>query len=719
MFPMLPHGRLTRYAMILLSLAATASCVAQATKSASDHTDSRVDLYGGYGYWHPLNSGIDGYQYQDVTNPNATVGLTVFFNKYVGLEAEGGYFSGNAEHAIYNASLVTPCNHEQCSQLVYTAEGGPVLRLPLGSFVPFIHALGGGEKVNGPTLQPLFWGWGVTGGIGVDYVLSPFHHRFALRAQGDWQYSQVVYGPLVLPAGTHGGFGEIDAVKMSGGLVVRFGESRDKPPVQLGCSVAPLGVFPGDPLNINGTTLNLDPKLKPLYTWSTNGGKIVGGGLNPTIDTAGMKPGEYVVRGHLSEGKKARQMADCDAPFTIRAYEPPTIACSATPGVVTSGEDASISTSGGSPQNRPLTYSYSASAGVVTSDGPTAKLTTAGLSATTITITCNVVDDLGQSAQSTTQVQVKAVPVPVAAATRPLCGLSFLRDKRRPTRVDNEAKGCLDDIALALNKETDANLVIVGNYETPEKEEAGAQRTLNAKQYLVQEKGIDPSRIALRIGDASGKTATDTLVPSGALFNDIGTHTFDESTIVRKGPAYGIARVAAPKKGKRRVEHAAHAVVPVVAPGVAPTSVTPDASAPAAVPAVCPPTTPATVAPAPAPAATGAPSTTPAAATQVTATPPLPTTTPAVVPPPVETPAAAVPPAPAPAPADSPGIPPPSPTETAPATTSAPGTETIPPGTPPPADTPPATGVSTPISETFATAPAVPDNLPPTAPPPV
>jgi hypothetical protein len=608
--------RITCYAALLLITAAAAvSSFAQAAKSAADHTDSRVDIYAGYGYFHPLNSGINGYQYQDVDNLNATAAVTVFFNKYIGVQAEGGYFSGNSEHAIYNSSLATKCSGESCSQLIYTAEGGPVIRLPLGSFVPYIHALGGGVKINGPTAQPLFWGWGVTGGVGVDYVLPPFHHRFALRAQGDWQYSQVVYGPLVLPAGTHGGFGEIDAIKMSGGLVARFGESRDKPPVQLGCSVSPLNVFPGDPLTINGTTLNLDPKLKPVYIWTSTGGKIMGAGLTPTIDTTGMKAGEYVVKGHLMQGSKARQQADCDAPFTIRPYEPPTIACSATPAVVTSGDDVSIGTTGGSPQNRPLTYSYSASAGVVTSNGPTAKLTTAGLSPVTITISCNVVDDLGQTAQSSAQVTVKAAPVPVVPSTRTLCGLAFLRDKRRPTRVDNEAKGCLDDIALSLNKETDAKLVIVGNYDEQEKEEAGAERTLNARQYLVQEKGIDPSRISVRIGGASGKSATNTLVPAGALFNDIGTHTFDESTIVRKGPAYGIPRPPAPatkgKKGRRVVEHAA---APVVSPGVAPATVAPDVSA-TPVPATPSPVVPAPATPAPAPSVTPPAATPPATET--------------------------------------------------------------------------------------------------------
>ena len=224
------------------SLSMTASGNAQATKTASEHPDSKVDIYGGYGFFHPLNSGIGGKQYQDVSNLNATASVSYFFNHYVGVQAEGGYFSGNNEHAMYG------CTGSRCDQLVYTAEGGPVVRYPLGSFVPFVHALGGGVKMNGPALQPLMWGWGVTGGAGVDYILPFFNKRFAARlVQADFQYSQVVYGPLVLPAGVTGGFGEVDALKLSGGLVARFGAKEDKQPVMLGCTAEPATVHPAIP----------------------------------------------------------------------------------------------------------------------------------------------------------------------------------------------------------------------------------------------------------------------------------------------------------------------------------------------------------------------------------------------------------------------------------------------------------------------------------------
>lgn len=611
----------TRLVLVLLSLGTAAFCSAQATKGGEEHVDSRVDIYGGYGYFHPFNSGIDGYQYQSISNPNATVSIAAYFNRYFGVQAEGGYFSGTNEHAQY-----IPCSGESCSQLIYTAEGGPIFRLPLGRFVPFAHLLGGGERTNGPAGQSLMWGWGVTGGVGVDYVVPIFNHHLAIRPiQADFQYSQVVYGPLLPPSGTQGGFGEIDNLKLSGGLVARFGNVEPPYPVMLGCGAQPSSVYPGDLVKVEANTLHLNPRKTPVYTWAANGGKITASGPEATIDTNGLAPGEYAVTGHVQQGSRAREQASCAAPFSVKAFEPPTLTCSANPSTAVSGTDIAISTVGTSPQNRPLTYSYSATAGVIASSGPTAILSTAGLSPSTITVTCNVVDDLAQTAKATTGVIITAPILPVVPQTQQLCSLSFTRDRRRPMRVDNEAKGCLDDIALTLKQQTDARLIVVGNSDPKEKPEAAAERALNARQYLVREKDIDPSRIELRIGEPSGKTVTDTLVPPGAVFNNQDTQTFDEKTIVRHGQAYGIPRSqnspskphAKSTRKQTAVPEPAAPATPALAtttpqetpaPAAAPT---PAPAAEPATPAPAPTTPPQTTTPAPTPAPQPAPSTSP------------------------------------------------------------------------------------------------------------
>ncbi len=543
-------------AAVVLSFAGqNPAAQAQTGRSANEHEDSRFDIYAGYGYLRPFNSDINFRAYQPVSAPNVTASVTGWFGHYLGVQAEGSYFSGGAEHEIY----LKPCFSTGCDQLVYTAQAGPVFRLPLGRFVPFAHALGGGERSNGPAAQNLKWGWGVTGGFGIDYILPFFHDHLAVRPiQADFQYSQVDHGPLVLPAGITGGLGEMYATKLSGGLVLRTGDKGDVQPVMLGCTAQPVSVHPGDPVNVTGNTLYLNAKRKTQYTWTSNGGKVTPSGSSATIDTTGLAPGEYTVQGEVSQGGKARQQASCTAPFTVRAVEPPTVSCVALPATAPSGTTVGISTTATSPQNRPLTYSYSTTAGTISGNGATAKLSTEGLGATTITVSCNIVDDQGLSAKAQTTVTLEKPTLPAIPEPQPLCTISFDRDRKRPVRVDNESKACLDDIALTMGQQNSAKLVIIGNAAPEEKPEAAAERALNERQYLTDEKGIDKARVEVRVGETSGRTVKNMLVPTGATFNDANTQTFEEGTIKRSGQAYGTGRhTPAPRRRRRLPRHMA------------------------------------------------------------------------------------------------------------------------------------------------------------------
>jgi hypothetical protein len=128
-------------------------------------------------------------------------------------------------------------------------------------------------------------------------------------------------------------------------------------------------------------------------------------------------------------------------------------------------------------------------------------------------------------------------PPPPAPKTQALCSISFTNDPKRPTRVDNEAKACLDQVALDLKQQADAKAVVVGEAsadeaaKTAKQEKYGAthrrfkvedfasQRAVNAKDYLVTEQGIDASRISVATGTTAGQTAEDYLVPAGANFS--------------------------------------------------------------------------------------------------------------------------------------------------------------------------------------------------------
>jgi hypothetical protein len=87
----------------------------------------------------------------------------------------------------------------------------------------------------------------------------------------------------------------------------------------------------------------------------------------------------------------------------------PTINCSANPSIINQGGTTTITATGGSALNLPLTYSYSSSAGSIGGTNTTATLETSGASAGIITVTCAVDQQGGGTASATTNVLVQSV----------------------------------------------------------------------------------------------------------------------------------------------------------------------------------------------------------------------------------------------------------------------------------------------------------------------
>lgn len=325
-------------------------------------------------------------------------------------------------------------------------------------------------------------------------------------------------------------------VRLSSGIVFRFGggPSAPKLPAVLSCSVHPSTVFPGDMIAVSGQPQNLNPAKQAVYTWAADGGTVTAGVPGTAnINTTGVAAGSYTLKGHVSDGEKAGESADCTAQYVIKAYEAPTITCSANPSSVAIGDSSTITASGVSPQNLPLTYSYSSTSGSISGTGSTATLSTTGAAPGTVTVSCNVADDKGQTASATTPVMIEAPATAPKPVTSELYVIHFERDSRRPFRVDNEGKACLDDIALTLQSRSDATLALIGNASNSEKGDSklASERAVNAKAYLVNEKGIDASRVAVYSGSQDQKTVSTTLIPAGATLDKNGNTPVDENAI--------------------------------------------------------------------------------------------------------------------------------------------------------------------------------------------
>ena len=334
---------------------------------------------------------------------------------------------------------------------------------------------------------------------------------------------------------------------------------KKAPPVTLACNASAPAIFSGEPVKLTATAGDLSTKknVSVLYTWTGEG--VTGDGSTASVNTAALAPGAYTVKVGVKEGKKGKEglkpgeAAECSTGFTVKDFEPPTISCSSAPSTIKPGENSTITAVAMSPQDRPLTYSYTAAAGTVTGTTTTAAYSSTGAPAGPVGINCKVADDKGHTASGDTTVTIVAPPPPPPPIphVQALCTMSFDRDAKRPTRVDNEAKACLDGVALDLQRQADAKVVIVGESNAKEKEISArqqkvalrhkrakvvmfdAQRAVNAKDYLVTEKGIDASRVSVAIGVADSQNVENYLVPADAVFaNDVqGTTPVDEGTV--------------------------------------------------------------------------------------------------------------------------------------------------------------------------------------------
>ena len=486
----------------------------------------RAELFLGYSYLQAVPKLAAGNRLVWLNGGSASIAYNL--NRYLGIVADVGDYT-NSEIRFQGAYGATVDVNDANGGVISYLFGPRISFRKYSRITPFVQGLFGGAHASEITLANCTF----------SCTLLPAENTFALAAGGGIDVRvkrhfaiRVIQAEYVMTR-----FKDYDTgttamqndMRLSSGIVLRFGGNPAPPVAELQavtytCFVNPASVYPGDTIAVTGTALNLDVTKTAVYTWSADGGMVTGTSSTANIDTRDAAPGTYTLKGHVSEGVKAGESADCTAPYVVKPFEPPTVSCVANPSTVNSGDSSAITATGISPQNRPLTYSYSSTSGSVSGSGTTATLTTGGATTGAIAVTCNVLDDKGQTASASTSV---TVTVPVAApkpTTSALCPVNFDRDAQRPARVDNEAKACLDEIAVNLQSASDAKLALVGNAASGEKgaDKLAAQRALNTKAYLVGEKGIDASRIAVYTGTQDGKVVTTTLIPADATFDATG-----------------------------------------------------------------------------------------------------------------------------------------------------------------------------------------------------
>jgi outer membrane protein OmpA-like peptidoglycan-associated protein len=310
------------------------------------------------------------------------------------------------------------------------------------------------------------------------------------------------------------------------GFVVKVAFARwpEKPlpadNVTASCSAEKSSVMEGSNESVAATANATDANNRPLnYTWTASGGNITGTGPYVRWDSTGLGAGNYNLSARVDNG--AGHSASCSTSIAVRpkpAPLAPTMSCAANPSTVNAGERPTITAVVNDASGTPLTYTWQANAGQIIGTGASVQLDTSGLAPGTYTVTGRAENGVHSACDCSTTVTVQAPPPAPEASKINEC--SFAPNS---ARADNVCKRVLDDVAVRLQSDLKANVVVVGYADAKERgaQKLAAQRADSAKKYLIDKKTVDASRVDVRTDTSAGKEGRRVeiiLVPEGARF---------------------------------------------------------------------------------------------------------------------------------------------------------------------------------------------------------
>jgi outer membrane protein OmpA-like peptidoglycan-associated protein/opacity protein-like surface antigen len=379
----------------------------------------KVELFLGYSYLRAVPTMETGNRLVWLNGGSTSIAFN--FNRHLGLVADFGAYTNSQMRFTGAYTSTVNVNNANVGVLSYLI--GPRISFRNNDRItPFVQALFGAAHANQVTLDdctfsctllPSQNAFAMTAGGGLDLRVN---HHLAVRI------IQAEYLMTRFNSYTTGSTAMQNDMRLSAGIVFRMGGSPAPPPLTLACSTSPNAIFPGDPVTVTATASNLNPRLNVIYTWTGVRG-LNGNGTTAPLDsaaTASLAPGSFTVNCAVKEGRPGKEglrpweSAAATASFTVKAFEPPTISCSADPITLNPGDKSTITAVGVSPQNRPLTYSYSAASGTVTGSGASAIYDSTGAPTGPVSIACNVTDDKGQTATANTSVTIAPPPPPPA-----------------------------------------------------------------------------------------------------------------------------------------------------------------------------------------------------------------------------------------------------------------------------------------------------------------
>jgi outer membrane protein OmpA-like peptidoglycan-associated protein len=310
------------------------------------------------------------------------------------------------------------------------------------------------------------------------------------------------------------------------GFVVKVAFARwpEKPlppdNVTASCSAEKSSVMEGSNESVAATAAATDANGRPLnYAWTASGGNISGAGPYVRWDSTGLGPGSYSLSARVDNG--AGNNASCSTSIAVRpkpAPVAPTMSCTANPSTVDAGERPTITAVVNDVSGTPITYTWQANAGQIIGTGARVQLDTSGLAPGTYTVTGRAENGVHSACDCSTTVTVQAPPPAPEASKISDCSFAL-----NSARADNVCKRVLDDVAVRLQSDPKAKIVVVGYADAKERgaQKLAAQRADSTKRYLTEKKSVDASRVDVRTDISGGKESRSVeiiLVPEGAIF---------------------------------------------------------------------------------------------------------------------------------------------------------------------------------------------------------
>lgn len=488
------------------------------------------------------------------------------------------------ENSRWGGLVVDFSRHEGVSVQANEVAFGPRFQKPISRFVPFGEAFLGlndmAFKGLPSQVKPV---WIAGGGVDVRLTSGLSMRPIEISYVGASYNTQSTANS---PMQTNSLYG----VRVQSGLIYNLSRRSSVGEVLADCRVEPPTVDAGVMVKIDVKTKGFPSKRKLRYTYVATGGSIAGNTAMESVDTKGLSPGNYTISATVvnNGGGKNRLSAGCEAKFnvTARVPAPPPVAETAkapeapaetakVPPAPSARVETAKAAAPSAPDVQESTNAGNAPAATVTAQKPTmapeaptdtakappapsapvetAKAAVPSAPNVQESTNANNAPMTGQAAQTPTPV-ASLPPQPSKYGV-----IAFSRDRKRPTRVDNEAKGELDRYADALATMPDCRSIVVGNASAKEGKNRrqalswSSQRAVNTKNYLTKDKGIDPARIEPRIGSGNNPKTELWIVPAGGSFRAAGTTVVDESK-VKAVPRISLKA----RKSKTRVRTAVH-----------------------------------------------------------------------------------------------------------------------------------------------------------------